>query len=148
MYILSHFLLLSATFPSRVLRRCWTSGGHLSVPLTWPWLRALIFFQRCCLPLSHRSTTTEGSSELLCLHAPVCIYTLTKCVWVSHIISVASLLLHPLLCHLVGWVGGTSFALFNETWLNWCTLTCPGFLSDWPCGKERPRVAAAGAFFC
>ena len=37
---------------------------------------------------------------------------------------------------------GLSFTLFSQNRLNWHTLTCPGLLSDWPYGKERPCVAA------
>jgi len=53
-------------------------------------------------------------------------------------LPVASLLLHPFLCRLVRWVGGTLFALFSQNRLKWRTLTCPGLLRDWPYGKERP----------
>jgi len=42
-----------------------------------------------------------------------------------------------------GWVGH-HWLCFHETTLNWCALsmTCPGLLSDWLYGQERPCMAA------
>ena len=57
----------------------------------------------------------KKKNRYTCCSTKMCIYTctFTKCVWVRPTVSVASLLLHPLLCRLVGWGGWTSFTLFS-----------------------------------